>query len=705
MKKTKQVMLFALIMMLLIPPSVSFAADSISVKLTNYVGNKTSLDISTAGYYKVTGSNVTDTKRFGGATRYDTANTVASSEWKNPSTVIVMNKDEELFRDSLSVIPLAKKLDAPILLSQPDKLTSATESEIKKLNPDNILVIGGEKSISKSVESKLKKYGATKRISGKNRYALSENIAKEMGSYDKAIVVTGNVYQDALAIAPYAAKNGYPIFLAGTDYLPNYKLPKKVIVVGGTSSVSSKVESQIKKQADQITRIPGSTRYELSANIIKYLNLSTDKAVVVNGTKYADVLIGSSMAAKQNRQLLFVKKDEVPSNAKTVFKEKGTYAFNLIGSTNSLSSSLQNNLSKEFYLVGGKSYNLNVSSGNMSLKNIKTFGTSVKIQPEKYSTSNRISINNKEYLGTVNFTVESGKYVRPVNVDIPFEDYLKGVVPNEMPASWPLEALKAQAVAARTYSVSKIGQTVADTTAFQVYGGYSWSSNSSKAVDQTKGKVLKYNGSLITAVYSSSNGGYTEASNEVWSSKVPYLIAQKDSMDPQNSWSLTLSKTQINTGSLNLSSADSWWSKTTEANASQLKGLNNWIIKNKETSADGVKIAGISSFSFSGKTQGQRPKNASIKVNYLVKNGSKVASKTATIDVLTTDLRTIIGASVFKSTYASVKEESKQFVISGKGYGHGIGMSQYGAKARAAAGNSYSSILKFYYPKTTLTNY
>ncbi|MDI3410740.1 SpoIID/LytB domain-containing protein [Bacillus sonorensis] len=122
-------------------------------------------------------------------------------------------------------------------------------------------------------------------------------------------------------------------------------------------------------------------------------------------------------------------------------------------------------------------------------------------------------------------------------------------------ASWPLEALKAQAVAARTYSVSKIGQTVADTTAFQVYGGYSWSANSSKAVDQTKGKVLKYNGSLITAVYSSSNGGYTEASNEVWSSKVPYLIAKKDSMDPQNSWSLKLSKTQIHTWFLNLNSA------------------------------------------------------------------------------------------------------------------------------------------------------
>lgn len=110
----------------------------------------------------------------------------------------------------------------------------------------------------------------------------------------------------------------------------------------------------------------------------------------------------------------------------------------------------------------------------------------MRIKPETYNESNRISLNGKEYLGTVNFSIESGKYIRPVNENIPFEDYLKGVVPNEMPASWSLEALKAQTVAARTYSITKTGSTVADTTAFQVYGGYSWNANTTKAVQQTK---------------------------------------------------------------------------------------------------------------------------------------------------------------------------------------------------------------------------
>lgn len=68
-----------------------------------------------------------------------------------------------------------------------------------------------------------------------------------MGSYDQAVVVTGKVYTDALAIAPYAAKNGYPILLTKKDSLPSYDLPKKVIIMGGTSSVSQTVENEIKR--------------------------------------------------------------------------------------------------------------------------------------------------------------------------------------------------------------------------------------------------------------------------------------------------------------------------------------------------------------------------------------------------------------------------------------------------------------------------
>ncbi|WP_445429887.1 SpoIID/LytB domain-containing protein [Bacillus atrophaeus] len=705
MKCCKQLICCSLAVLLLCIPAVSFAADSeISVKLTNYIGNKSSITLSPTGSYKVTGDNVSVTDRFAGASRYETATLAASSQWSNPNTVIIINRD--VFIDALPVIPLAKKLDAPVLFTQPDTLTKTTEKQLAKFAPDNILVIGGAKSISKDVENKLKNYGAVKRISGKNRYVLSQNIAKQMGNYDKAIVVTGNVFQDALAIAPYAAANGYPILLTEKDKLPDYDLPKQVLIIGSSFSVSDNVENQIKKTST-VQRIPGSTRYELTANIINQLKLKADKVVMTNGTKYADVLVGASLAAKKNSQILYIKQDAVPAAAKTITKEKATYAYDFIGSTSSISANVENTLADEFYLAGGTNYNLNISNGKLNLENIKTYGNSLRIKPETYSTSNRISLNGKEYLGTVNFSIESSKYIRPVNENIPFEDYLKGVVPNEMPASWSLEALKAQSVAARTYSITKVGSTVADTTAFQVYGGYSWNANSTKAVEQTKGKVLKYNGSLITAAYSSSNGGYTEASNEVWASSVPYLIAKKDTKDPQSTWTLTLSKQQLDTNSLDLNKPASWWSSTNETNSAQLAGIKNWIMKNKETSAASLKIKSIEDLSFSGTTQGQRAKTASLKVNYIVKNstGSYDSNKSTTITVPVTELRTMIGASAFKSTYVTVKKDTSKYTISGKGYGHGIGMSQYGAKARAESGDSYSTILKFYYPGTTLTNY
>ncbi|MGG0051321.1 SpoIID/LytB domain-containing protein [Bacillus atrophaeus] len=705
MKCCKQLICCSLAVLLLCIPAVSFAADSeISVKLTNYIGNKSSITLSPTGSYKVTGDNVSVTDRFAGASRYETATLAASSQWSNPNTVIIINRD--VFIDALPVIPLAKKLDAPVLFTQPDTLTKTTEKQLAKFAPDNILVIGGAKSISKDVENKLKNYGAVKRISGKNRYVLSQNIAKQMGNYDKAIVVTGNVFQDALAIAPYAAANGYPILLTEKDKLPDYDLPKQVLIIGSSFSVSDNVENQIKKTST-VQRIPGSTRYELTANIINQLKLKADKVVMTNGTKYADVLVGASLAAKKNSQILYIKQDAVPAAAKTITKEKATYAYDFIGSTSSISANVENTLADEFYLADGTNYNLNISNGKLNLENIKTYGNSLRIKPETYSTSDRISLNGKEYLGTVNFSIESSKYIRPVNENIPFEDYLKGVVPNEMPASWSLEALKAQSVAARTYSITKAGSTVADTTAFQVYGGYSWNANSTKAVEQTKGKVLKYNGSLITAAYSSSNGGYTEASNEVWASSVPYLIAKKDTKDPQSTWTLTLSKQQLDTNSLDLNKPASWWSSTNETNSAQLAGIKNWIMKNKETSAASLKIKSIEDLSFSGTTQGQRPKTASLKVNYIVKNstGSYDSYKSTTITVPVTELRTMIGASAFKSTYVTVKKDTSKYTISGKGYGHGIGMSQYGAKARAESGDSYSTILKFYYPGTTLTNY
>ncbi|KOA74409.1 SpoIID/LytB domain-containing protein [Bacillus altitudinis] len=702
MKKTGITLIVLMTLTLLIAPFQSaMASSTISVKLSNYIGNKNSMDFSTTGEYKLSGSNVAVTKRYDGKNRYEVANSIASAGWKNPSTVVIVSRDA--FDHAISVSPLAYKLGAPILYTNIEKLTKTTEKQLKKMNPDNILIVGNTKSISTAAEKSIKKYGKVRRISGKDKFEISQKIAKEMGNYKQAIVVGGNSFMNGIAIASYASRKGYPILLTKKDSIPSYKMPSKVIIIGSTKSTGQKVENQIKKTS-QVTRISGANRYELSVNIIKKLNINADKVYLAKASSYIYAMPLSQLAAKSNSTVVYVKPDSVTASLKALLKEKGTYAYHLAGSTSAITDSLKNSLAKQVYLKKNQNYQLNISNGKISLKGIKTYNT-LRVVPEKYSTKNVLQIAGKPYLGNVNFAIESG-YIRPTNENIPFEDYLKGVVPNEMPASWHVEALKAQAVAARTYSVKSIGKVVPDTTAFQVYGGYNWYTNSTKAVDATKGKVLKYNNQLISATYYSSNGGYTEASEEVWGNALPYLVAKQDTKDPVNAWTLKLSKKQLGT-TLTASKAASEWSKAKEANAADLAGLKSWLLKNKETAASDMRIASISSLTFSGKTKGQRAKTVSIKLNYHLKNktGTYTVNKSTTASMKMTEFRTVMGATKVKSTFASVKNNTNDFTISGKGYGHGIGMSQYGAKARAESGNSYSSILSFYYTGTKLTNY
>ncbi|KPN14767.1 amidase [Bacillus australimaris] len=702
MKKTGITLIVLITLTLLVAPLQSaMASSTISVKLSNYIGNKTSMDISTTGEYKLSGSNVAVTKRYDGKNRYEVANSIASAGWKNPSTVVIVSRDA--FDHAISVSPLAYKLGAPILYTNIEKLTKTTENQLKKMKPDNILIVGNTKSISTAAEKSIKKYGKVRRISGKDKFEISQKIAKEMGNYKQAVVVGGNSFMNGIAIASYASRKGYPILLTKKDSIPTYKMPSKVIIIGSTKSTGQKVENQIKKTS-QVTRISGANRYELSVNIIKKLNINADKVYLAKASSYIYAMPLSQLAAKSNSTVVYVKPDSVTASLKALLKEKGTSAYHLAGSTSAIKDSLKNSLAKQVYLKKNQNYQLNISNGKISLKGIKTYNT-VRVVPEKYSTKNVLQIAGKPYLGSVNFAIESG-YIRPTLEKIPFEDYLKGVVPNEMPASWHVEALKAQAVAARTYSVNSIGKVVPDTTAFQVYGGYNWYTNSTKAVDATKGKVLKYNNQLISATYYSSNGGYTEASEEVWANALPYLVAKKDTKDPVNTWTLKLSKKQLGTA-LTASTAASQWSKAKETNAADLAGLKSWLLKNKETAASDMKIASISSLTFSGKTKGQRAKTVSIKLTYHLKNktGKYTVNKSATASMKMTEFRSVMGATKVKSTFASVKNNTNDFTISGKGYGHGIGMSQYGAKARAESGNSYSSILSFYYPGTKLTNY
>ncbi|MGY3715208.1 SpoIID/LytB domain-containing protein [Sutcliffiella cohnii] len=315
-------------------------------------------------------------------------------------------------------------------------------------------------------------------------------------------------------------------------------------------------------------------------------------------------------------------------------------------------------------------YKLKVEKGQIVVyegsKKLSEVGKSFAIKPVEYNkntyTSMILSSGERNYLGELRFTVESDKFIRPFN-KLPLEDYIVGVVPREMPASWGEEALKAQAVAARTYYLRSFsnGGIITDTQTHQVYGGYSidaYTSKIQRVVDGTKGEVLTYNGSLISAVYSSSNGGHTE-SNEVWgSAPLGYLKAQKDPYDPQHAFSITLEKEQINLDGKDMKNPATWWDSAREVNLSYANSIRSWLA-GKGYSGKDIKIASVSKLEIgSSRTSGQRIKDAEVSIEFFVRNqdGSFVTNSDGTLrqhvwsgKITATELRTMLGASNFRS--------------------------------------------------------
>lgn len=727
MKKLSFILAIALCITLF--PFSSFAsASTISVKLSNYFGNTSNISFTTTGSYKLANGN----NRLDGANRFIVANNVASSGWTRSTTAIVVNY--LAFADALAATPLAYKNDAPILLTRPNGLTPETKTKLQQLGVQNVIIIGGAGSVSTTVENELRAVSPNvTRIGGADRYEVSKNIAAHFGNSNTAILANGLVFADALSIAPYAARNGFPILLAAKDRLPDrtreaLQGKQNTLVIGGEGSVGAGVYGQLPAPS----RIGGSDRYEVSANIVRQLNLPASTAFVSTGLTFADALTGSVLAAKQNAPILLTRPTNIPTPIQTVISEKSISNFTILGGTASVSDSAVSSLPNEVWIQSGEGYSVKVENGRLALykgsDRLKDFGTTpFTLVPNSYGAEHQIRLNNRaSYIGKMDFNLENGAYVRPVNRDIPFEDYLKGVVPREMPASWNLEALKAQAVAARTYSIDDVGKVVPDTQSYQVYGGFTWGSGlpefryenrTNQAVNETAGQVLRYGGSLVSTVFSSSNGGNTESNSNEWgTSQVAYLPAKPDSFDPQNPWGISLKKTQIDLTGKSLVNPGHWWWSVTEVDNALLTGLKNHLKNNAYPNSE-IKVVNVNDFVIQdGRTSGGRSLNATMKLDIIVKDSAGFkcvggpCNGSNEIEIVHVDLpltvksyRSLFGGEIFKSTLLDATEIGSDYIkIKGRGFGHGVGMSQFGAKARGEAGHSYVDILNFYYPGATL---
>ncbi|WP_090869688.1 SpoIID/LytB domain-containing protein [Oceanobacillus limi] len=385
---------------------------------------------------------------------------------------------------------------------------------------------------------------------------------------------------------------------------------------------------------------------------------------------------------------------------------------NYVGKTDNIEFKLTGkyfSLDPTLQLKEGVNYTLSVKDGSMYIQEGKHETQKVNgpfiLIPESYGEDQQISIDDRPYLGAMEFVIEEEDQIRPIN-QLPLEDYLKGVVPFEVFSTWGMEALKAQALAARTYAVSKMTEVMDDTINYQVYGGYTWDENTTKAVEETAGQVITYNNELIETFYSASNGGVTENNSNVWGgSALQYFPIKEDPYDPTHPWEFTLDKTQIDFESLAWDGVD-WWDKLQEKDQEITDSMKGYLRNNGYPGE--IKILSISNFEVVDDTyESGRSHKGSITIEFMQRlfEGTVLFRKLELEDVNLNRIRPMIGGAIFKSyLIESFESDDAKYTMKGKGYGHGVGMSQWGAHYMSEDGKNYQEIVGYYYPGTTITD-
>ncbi len=272
-----------------------------------------------------------------------------------------------------------------------------------------------------------------------------------------------------------------------------------------------------------------------------------------------------------------------------------------------------------------------------------------------------VLLSGLKYSGSIEvWKGENGLYI--VN-EVPLEDYIKGVVAGEVGNSWDIEALKAQAVVARTYALyqklhnGKMPYDLTSSVIHQVYRSGNIPENIAKAVNDTRGEILTYEGKPIIAYYHSTSGGMTEDPAEVFGKSYPYLKPVETSceLSPYFMWEKRIPVSEIE-------------------RASNVTGI-------KEIMIDDLTVS-----------------NRARDFRIITENGEhKIPAK---------ELRKSLGWDRLPSTMiTNITKDEDAFIFEGKGYGHGVGMCQWSALDMAKKGMSYRDILSKFYPGTVIELY
>lgn len=278
----------------------------------------------------------------------------------------------------------------------------------------------------------------------------------------------------------------------------------------------------------------------------------------------------------------------------------------------------------------------------------------------------QIYVNNRPYRGTIE--IADGKDGLLVINEVAMEYYLAGIINHEISSRWHEDVIKTQAVIARTYALfnrnkrAKNPWHVDSSVMGQVYGGSSSEDKAAvAAVRATAGEILMYGDEPALTVYHSNAGGKTDSAREVWSRDYPYLVPVESPFDsgaPKYQWDYTATAAELG----------------------------------EKLRRSGKKIGDPAALEVLDTTGAGRVRVLAIRDN----EGQEAR-------ISGEELRSMLGYSVIRSAIFDVEQGAEMFVFRGRGSGHGVGLSQWGAKGMAENGYSYRQILEHFYPGTELT--
>lgn len=354
-------------------------------------------------------------------------------------------------------------------------------------------------------------------------------------------------------------------------------------------------------------------------------------------------------------------------------------------------------------------------SGNKILFAHSSEAADFFVASSNYPNSGVVTYDGKTYRGGIGANRSAVNDMAVINY-LMMDHYVYGILPKEMSGTWPKEALKAQAVVARSFTINSFekhgdeGYDTCDTTNCQVYGGYSVEApGSNLAVDETSGELLYYGDELVVGYYHSNSGGRTASIENVWSTSVPYLKSVDDPYSvgsPNTDWIVLMTPKEIT-------------DKLAEKN--YFIGTLNGV-KVIEVAEDGrvqeIRFIGSKGTATLKKEEMRKvfgyKKFKSIWFEVVTDNVLSVANTQEYSQVVLTDAK-VYNGSLTKSlsgtsnvviqgvkgqTLVDMSPAAYKFV--GHGFGHGIGMSQWGAKKMADDGFSYQDILYHYYTNTQI---